>query len=307
MRADIQYVRTQENYMSNEPSQIQQMKPYMIVAGLLLVILLAVLFWPTSDDSEAQQATAVTPVVNPAPIIDSAAGIDDMVKPDVFEAPPRPIEVEISPSMEVNEFNAQEVEVDIPVGISDAVVKASLMAVASSPTFAKLLVNERLIEKFVINVNNLANAELSPKDALVVPPTLPFKTYKQADRVWIDNTSFQRYNTYVDALESVDIEDLLAVFDSYEANLKEKYAEISRPGQNFDSALLNAINTLLDTPQVPVPIEVYSDSVMFKFKDVRLEKLSGPQKQLLRTGPENMRRLKDILHLVKKTLKERNE
>ncbi|MFT6268100.1 MAG: hypothetical protein ACJAVV_000905 [Alphaproteobacteria bacterium] len=283
------------------------MKPYLIIAGLLLVLLLAVLFWPTSENAETTRAVAITPTVKPAPIIDGNANIDDMVKPDVFKAPPRPTEVEISPNMAVDEFEAQEVLVDIPLNISDAAVKTSLMAVASSPTFAKLLVNERLIEKFVINVNNLANAELSPKDALVVPPAEKFKTYNQADRIWIDNASFQRYNSYVDALESVDADDLLAVFDNYEAGIKEKYAEISRPGQNFDSALIDAINTLLDTPQVPVPIEVYTDSVMFKFKDERLEKLSGPQKQLLRTGPENMRRIKDVLRSVKETLQERNE
>ena len=41
-----------------------------------------------------------------------------------------------------------------------------------------------------------------------------------------------------------------------------------------------------------MPVEVYTDSVMFKFKDQRLEALAAPQKQLLRTGPENMRRIK---------------
>jgi hypothetical protein len=58
---------------------------------------------------------------------------------------------------------------------------------------------------------------------------------------------------------------------------------------------LTAIDELLDTPIVPLPIEVYSDSVMFKFKDEQIEALSGPQKQLIRTGPENTRRIKDIL------------
>jgi hypothetical protein len=299
-----------EKFMSNEnePTQLQEMKPYFIVAGVLFAILLAVIFWPSQDSAQEDSTAAIAPVVvAPAIPTDINAGIDDMVAPDVFEAPPKPTEVEIWPNMEVDELEVQEIAVDIPLDVSDAAVKASLMAVASSPTFARLLVNERLIEKFVINVHNLANAELSPKDALVVVPVQKFSTYEQADRTWIDNASFQRYNTYVDALESVDNDDLLSVFDNYEASIKEKFAEISRPGQNFDSALIDAIDTLLDTPQVPVPIEVYSDSVMFKFKDERLESLSGPQKQLLRTGPENMRRIKDILRSIQQTLEDRNQ
>jgi hypothetical protein len=38
---------------------------------------------------------------------------------------------------------------------------------------------------------------------------------------------------------------------------------------------------------------------MYKYKDERLEALSGPQKQLLRTGPENMRRIKAKLREIK--------
>lgn len=293
--------------MSSEPSQLQQMKPYFITAGVLLIILLAVIFWPTQDKQSTPTPVVIPPVVAPAPTVDPNAGIDDMVRPEMFEAPARPSEVEISQNMEVEEFEAEEVVVDVPIDISDASIKASLMTVASSPTFAKLLVNDRLIEKFVINVNNLANDQLTPKDALVVAPKQEFKTYVQADRTWIENASFKRYNSYVDALESVDTDELLEVFDGYQDTIKEKFAEISRPGQSFDDALIDAIDTLLDTPQVPVPIEVYTDSVMFKFKDERLENLSGPQKQLLRTGPENMRRIKDVLRNLKQSLEERNQ
>ena len=48
-----------------------------------------------------------------------------------------------------------------------------------------------------------------------------------------------------------------------------------------------------------MPVEVYSDSVMYKYTDERLENLDGPQKQLLRTGPDNMRRIKAKLREIK--------
>jgi hypothetical protein len=43
---------------------------------------------------------------------------------------------------------------------------------------------------------------------------------------------------------------------------------------------------------------------MFKFKDEKLESLSAPQKQLIRTGPENTRRIKDVLRNLQDALKE---
>ena len=51
-----------------------------------------------------------------------------------------------------------------------------------------------------------------------------------------------------------------------------------------------------------MPVEVYTDSVMYKYADERLESLSDPQKQLLRTGPDNMRRIKAKLRELKDSL-----
>jgi hypothetical protein len=99
-------------------------------------------------------------------------------------------------------------------------------------------------------------------------------------------------------------DDLIEIMDTYRPTLEAKFAEISAPNMTFNSALIKAIDELLDTPIVPLPIEVYSDSVMFKFKDDKLESLSAPQKQLIRTGPENTRRIKDVLRNLQDALKE---
>ncbi len=292
--------------MAEPTSQVHQMKPYLIIASVLFVILVAVLFWP-SNDSE-QEVSSVSdsqvPVVQQEETSEES-GITDMVEPDVFEAPPMPSPVEITEDMEVEEFEAVEVPVEVPIDTSDASVKSELMTIASTELVGLMLVNERILEKFVINVHNLANQELSLKDSLVVAPAQDFNTFEQGDRTFIDNSSFQRYSPYVDMLESVNTERLLEVFETYKPTIEEKFAEISRPNQSFDSALLDAINLLLDTPMVPVPIEVYSESVVYKFKDDRIEALAEPQKQLLRTGPENMRRIKDVLRELKEALEDR--
>ncbi len=293
--------------MSAEESSMQQMKPYFIVAAILLVILIAVLFWPSKQEDSVTEIPQA-PISAPEQTVELAAepeeseGITDMVDPDVFEAPKRPQEVQLSEEQVVEEFVAEEVEVDVPLDLSDGAVKSSLLNIATSKLVGQLLVNESLLQKFVINVNNLADQSLSPKDNLVKEPEGDFATYERADRTWIDNASFQRYTPYVDALESFESSELLEVYETYESSILEKYAEISKPGANFDNALIAAINELLDTPQVPVPIEVYSESVNYKFKDPRLENLSPPQKQLIRTGPENMRRIKKVLRNLKSEL-----
>jgi hypothetical protein len=291
-----------EKVMSEEKSQVQQMKPYLIAAAALIVLLVIVMLWPAADEPAPVQPepVAVTPSMPEAPPEPEA----ELPEPELFEPPQRPAEVVIGEETEAPQplEPVVEVEQDLPLDVSDVAIKAAVVQAIRSPQISRLLVDDGLLQKFVINVNNLANEEITLKDNVLVPPTQSFSVYNQADRVWIDRSSFQRYNPYVDAIESVSVDDLLEVYETYKPTLIEKFAEIARPGDELDETLMRAIDELLDTPLVPVPIEVYSESVMYKFADPKIEALSEPQKQMIRMGPDNMRRLKDVLRDLKAEL-----
>lgn len=168
-----------------------------------------------------------------------------------------------------------------------------------------MLVNEGLIQRFVVSVTNLANDEMAPNHQLLTPPEQNFRVYSQAGKQWIDAASYKRYTPYVDMLESFNNEALLNIYGIYKADIQAKFSEIGNPNEDFNEVLLQAIDQLLDTPEVPVPVEVYTDSVAYKYADERLENLNEPQKQLLRTGPDNMRRIKAKLRELKLMVEER--
>lgn len=290
-------------------SQMQVMKPYLIAAGVLFLLLVVVYFWPA--DSTEPEPTVAAPVPAALEVTQvqqekEPAIQSDTVPTEVFQPKPIPKSLVVEANDEPESINVIEEELPQPIiDESDGAVKKALISLATSPQFASLLVDESLLQRFVINVNSIANKESAPKHSMLKGPEKPFKIYQQAQREWIDPASFKRYNVYVDVLEAFEPDELVNLLDTYQAILEEKFAEISPPDANFNNALIYAIDELLDTPKVPVPIEVYSDSVMYKFKDTRLESLSMPQKQLLRTGPENMRRIKQVLRDLKSELEER--
>ena len=293
-----------------QSSQLQIMKPYLIAAGALLIILLIAVFWPSSDSQnlagDENPTTSVPVPVKKAPTPEEEAVFEDAVKPEVFQPAPAPQPVIIESSDEIEPMIVDEEAAPDPIiDESDGAIKKALIDIATSEQFASLLVNESLLQKFVVNVYNTANAEAAPNHSLIQAPQRPFQIYQQAEREWIDPASFQRYNTYVDVLESLETERLVSLLDTYRPTIEEKFAEIAPPNSRFNDTLIDAIDELLDTPKAPVPIEVYSDSVMYKFKDEKLENLSAPQKQLLRTGPENMRRIKQVLRDIKDGLNAR--
>jgi hypothetical protein len=290
---------------AQSPSQMTQMKPYLIAAGVLIIILFVAFLWPDPDVEQSQTSApvAVAPALS---IVDELATADESEnmppQPDVFEGTPEIKSLEIEVGRDIEPL--PDLVVVEPLDESDGAVKSAFISIAASPLVGKYLINEGLLQKFVINVNSIANHEMSPNHSLIAIPKEAFRVYQHADSEWIDAASFKRYDTYVDALESMNTEDLIKLMDTYRSTLESKFAEIAPPNNSFNSALLQAIDELLDTPIIPLPIEVYSDSVMFKFKDEQIEALSGPQKQLIRTGPENTRRIKDILRDLQDALQE---
>ncbi|APE03664.1 hypothetical protein BM526_18470 [Alteromonas mediterranea] len=282
----------------SESSEKKSLGPHFIIVGILLIVILAIVFWPSEDEPEP----AVTPeaeVTEPE--------ITEPQEPEVFEPTQPAPTVELEEKDEVEPL-PESVESDPePLDTSDPAVKASLIESSSADeaTVNRMLVNEGLIQRFVVSVTNLANDEMAPNHQLLTPPEQNFRVYSQAGKQWIDAASYKRYTPYVDMLESFDNDALLNIYGIYKGDIQAKFSEIGNPDEDFNQVLLEAIDQLLDTPEVPVPVEVYSDSVAYKYADERLENLNEPQKQLLRTGPDNMRRIKAKLRELKVLVEER--
>ena len=282
----------------SESSEKKSLGPHFIIVGILLIVILAVVFWPSEDEPET--------VINPEPEV-TEPEVTPSEEPEIFE-PSQP-----APTVELEEKDEVEplpepVEPDPePLDTSDPAVKAALIESSSADeeTVNRMLVNEGLIQRFVVSVTNLANDEMAPNHQLLTPPEQNFRVYSQAGKQWIDAASYKRYTPYVDMLESFNNEALLNIYGIYKEDIQAKFSEIGNPNEDFNEVLLQAIDQLLDTPEVPVPVEVYTDSVAYKYADERLENLNEPQKQLLRTGPDNMRRIKAKLRELKVMVEER--
>jgi hypothetical protein len=260
--------------------------PHFVIGAIVLVVILAIVFWPSEPEPETPViAEVVTPLIE-----------QDVLPPQIEEAPE--IVVEETPmTLEIEPAPAPE-----PLDISDGTVKTKLLQLSDYDSLARLIVDDALLKRFVIMTNTLADETVATNNRVLVRPDKPFRTFQQAEKQWIDPASYKRYTPYVDALASMDTASLLQLYSEYKPAIDNIFAEISSPSDSFNDKLIDAINILLDTPEVPMPVEVYNDSVMFKFTDPQLEALAPPQKQLLRTGPENMRRIKAKLREIKESL-----
>ncbi len=282
----------------SEPGEKRTLAPHVVIIAIIVVVILAVLLWPSS---EPEEEVVEEPAVSEQETMEAE-------EPEVFEPTPEPEPVEIDPEAEVEPMpEPSEVEPE-PMDTTDDGIRSSLKSISESEEVKtdELLVEEGLMQRFVASVSSLANDELAPDLQLFKAPEQEFRTYNQAGKEWIDAASYKRYTPYVNMFESFDNQSLIDLYGQYRNDIQAKYAEIGDPDKPFDEVMIEAINQLLDTPEVPVPVEVYSDSVAYKYADERLEELNAPQKQLLRTGPDNMRRIKAKLREIKALLEEQN-
>lgn len=266
-----------------------------IGAGVILVIVILLLVMGGSEEEKPEPVTVDIPIVtepDPEPISPTEPEPAPMEEEDILPPEPVPIPEPIT---------EPEPEPE-PLDISDAAVKTALVGLSQMPEFARFLVDEDLLRRFVVFTDNLANEELATNHHLLQQPDKTFRVYRQAGKEWIDSASYQRYSGYVTALDSVSAERLLELYALYKPTIREIYAEIGDPDEDFDYRVLDAIDHLLNTPEIPVPVEVFTDSVMYKYRIEQVEELSAPQKQLLRTGPENMRLIKAKLREIKSLL-----
>lgn len=281
----------------SEPAEKRTLAPHIVIIAVIIIVILAVLFWP-SDEPETEIETQ-EPVTTEQDLVPE--------EPEVFQPTPEPEPVRIDPDAEVEPMPEAPEPDPQPMDVGDEAIKRSLKNINEEQNINRLLVDEGLLQRFVVSVTNLANDEIAPGHQLFKAPDQTFRTYSQADKEWVDAASYKRYTPYVDMLERFENEALLNLYKSYSGDIQAKYAEIGDPDKPFNEVMIEAIDQLLDTPEVPVPVEVYTDSVHYKYADPQLENLSAPQKQLLRTGPDNMRRIKAKLREVKELLQERNE
>lgn len=151
----------------------------------------------------------------------------------------------------------------------------------------------------------------------VAPPKSGFSTVglqeRDADKVQklyrMDTSNFSRYSRYIQTLSAVNGQTLVGLYQKYSPALEQAFLELgvqNTPGKDstssFHSTLLSAIDHMIAAPDVDDDVKLLRPSVMYRFQDPSLEKLSQAHKLMVRMGSDNRRQLKLELKKLKRNL-----
>lgn len=178
-----------------------------------------------------------------------------------------------------------------PLDASDEAVRRWVGLLSSRPELAEWLTSEHLIRRFTVAVVNLAEGK-SPRTHLpFLAPEEPFQVVERDDRLYIASGSYRRYDRLAAVLASLDTQGTARLYRRLKPLIQEAYWELGYPGEEFDLVLAAAIREVLAVPSLEAEIELVEEVTSYRYADPRLEELSPARKQLLRMGPENLRRI----------------
>ena len=193
--------------------------------------------------------------------------------------------------------NAAPIDVP-PLDQSDPIVRELVKQITSHPRIAAWLATDGLIRTLTVAVENVAHGATPAGRFPVLRPASGFETVARGADLHIAPRSYQRYDDLADAAASIDAAGAARLYTTLKPRIEEAYQDLGYPDASFDRALEQAIVLLLRTPASDGAARLQPKGLGYGFADPSLEGLTGAQKQLLRTGPRNVKIIQSSLRQI---------
>jgi len=250
------------------------MQPRIVAIGaIVLVAVIGVVWWSLSGRLVTDEAPppAVEPPAQPT-VPSEPATMPEAITP----APPP---VQLPPLNESDEF------VRTQVG-------------ALSERLSDWLVQDDLVRRFAVVVDNAAVGELPRRQLGFLAPSGKYAVREIEGRLFVDPAGYARFDPFVESVLSVPPEQAAAMLRTLAPLLREGLAELGQNDPDPIAAVRVGIRQALQTPEPDGDIELAQPKVLYVYADQGLESLLPLQKQLLRMGPANVARVKAYLNEV---------
>jgi len=181
---------------------------------------------------------------------------------------------------------------------SDGVVRELATRLSAHPQLPLWLGANDLVRRFSAVIVNVASGENPRPHAAYLAPREGFRVTSRQGRLVVDPAAYARYDALADGVASLDAAGCAHVYRLLSPLLDAAARELGQAEGGFDGVLATAVTSLLAVPLIEgdVPLRPVTRAiVLYEYADARLESLTPAQKQLLRMGPRNVRKVQDKL------------
>lgn len=221
------------------------------------------------------------------------------------EAPPTAESPAPAPGREAPEPPAATAQPLPAVENSDPMMREAVSGLVGRRAFDTMVYPRELVRRIVATVDNLPR-ETAPRRVMPLEPVPgAFAVTAVGEEATLASGNATRYAPYVRVFEALDARALAQLYAQSYPLFQSAYAQLGFPGRRFHDRLLEAIDDLLEAPEVSAPLKLVRPKVLYRFADPELESLSAGQKIMIRMGSENAARVKAKLRELRRALASR--
>lgn len=189
---------------------------------------------------------------------------------------------------------------------SDREMRKALAGIFGAQAIDTYLRPDAIIRHIVAFVDSLPRKHI-PSDSQPIKPIVGgfiATGDEQATPLSAENAA--KYVPYVAVIRRVDPKFVSDLYFHYHALFQQAYEELTKSNGRFDDRVLQAIDGLVDAPQIRGPVLVVRREVLYEFVDPNLEQLSVGQKFMIRVGADNAATLKASLRALREQITARS-
>ncbi|PKM35870.1 MAG: DUF3014 domain-containing protein [Gammaproteobacteria bacterium HGW-Gammaproteobacteria-10] len=277
----------------------QRRKPIGMIVFLSILLLIiaggAWLYWRSMQTIESEVGLETYEL--PVP---SAKKLDETSKPDLLS------DIELKKNSEQNDIEETVPAVVPSLKESDGFIDEKLTEL--SPELAYLLRSDEQIRKIILIINDFSQGQRLHKHMRWLSLGEPFIAEEDPQGLYLPSKSYQRYNAFAEAIDSINVHDILALYQEIRPLCQEVFAQFGYPDSyRLEDLIKKAGAEILSAPVVETRIALVKPSVLYQFADKDIEALSPVQKQMLRMGPQNTRIIQNKLRLFIEALINMND
>jgi hypothetical protein len=177
-----------------------------------------------------------------------------------------------------------------PLDDSDPLLRRLLSVLSTHPLLARLLATPAIVRNATLAVVQVGDGKTPAASFSVLRPTTRLTITGTASGP-IDPKSYRRWDAQTAALVSLPPGDVAQVYVNVKQLFDQAYRDLGNLNNDFDRAIVRAIQTLDDTPRPATEPVLLSRPGYFEHDDPALKALLPVQRQFLLVGPENQRQI----------------
>ncbi len=212
-------------------------------------------------------------------------------------------EPQIADIVEYPELETVPVPEPLPLLIeSDPELTKALLEIVGADRLTEYLVKDQVISRVVAMVDSLSSRQVPALINPIKPAENKFIVKTEGENVVMNAANFSRYDGYVALMQDVDTGAVMTLYQRFQPLFQQAWEKNGGEGA-FNERVLEVIDQLLETPDVPGPVYLSKPEAVYLFEETELESMTAGQKILVRMGSVNASVVKEKLAEVRAELK----